>query len=221
VLLVDDHAMFREGLRFFLSRQADIDVIGEAGDGHAALDALDHAEADVVVMDLAMPRMDGLSATPQVVARGPRVLVLTLSEDDANVLAALRAGASGYLVKGAAAEQVSDAVRAVAGGQAIFGPTLAARMLEVFAVLTDNHAVPSDPRREACDLSTREREVLELVAAGCTNTEIAGRLVISPITARNHVSNILTKLQLTNRTQAATWVHGGRGALAADPDPPI
>ena len=211
VLLVDDHAMFREGLRFTLTRQADIDVVGEVGDGETALAALDRAEVDVVVMDLAMPRIDGLTATPRVVARGPRVLVLTFSEDDANVLAALRAGASGYVVKGASAEHIVDAVRAVAGGQAVFGPTLAARMLEVFAATrTSEEPADGDGSTSVSALSAREREVLDLVAAGCTNSDIADRLTISPITARNHVSNILTKLHLTNRTQAAAWARGGR-----------
>lgn len=203
VLLVDDHAWFREGLRFTLDREPDIEVVAEAADGEEALTCLGTRSVEVVVMDLAMPVRDGLTAIPGAVSRGSRVLVLTLSEDDASVLAALRAGASGYLVKGAAAEQVVGAVRAVASGQAVFGPTLAGRILDVFA------PTPAVPRGSP-QLSDREREVLELVAQGLTNAEIAATLVISPVTARNHVSNILTKLQLTNRTQAAGWLRGGR-----------
>lgn len=203
VLLVDDHAMFREGLRFTLSREPDLEVVGEATDGSEAIAALHKTRPDVVVMDLAMPVLDGLAATPAVVAAGADVLVLTLSEEDANVLAALRAGASGYLVKGVAADQVVSAVRAVASGHAVFGPTLAARMLGLFAPVAT-----ADPTRPA--LSGREHEVLELIAEGLTNAEIADRLFISPVTARNHVSNILTKLQVTNRTQAAQHVRRHR-----------
>ena len=203
VLLVDDHAMFREGLRFTLSREPDLEVVGETADGAAAIAALPTTRPDVVVMDLAMPVLDGLAATPAVVAAGAAVLVLTLSEEDANVLAAMRAGASGYLVKGAAVDQVVSAVRAVASGHAVFGPTLAARMLGLFAPTTTG-----DPTRLA--LSVREHEVLELIAEGLTNTEIAERLFISPVTARNHVSNILTKLRVSNRTQAAQHVRRNR-----------
>lgn len=203
VLLVDDHAMFREGLRFTLSREPDLEVVGETADGAAAIAALPTTRPDVVVMDLAMPVLDGLAATPAVVAAGAAVLVLTLSEEDANVLAAMRAGASGYLVKGAAVDQVVSAVRAVASGHAVFGPTLAARMLGLFAPTTTG-----DPTRLA--LSVREHEVLELIAEGLTNTEIAERLFISPVTARNHVSNILTKLRVSNRTQAAQHVRRHR-----------
>jgi DNA-binding NarL/FixJ family response regulator len=157
----------------------------------------------VVVMDLAMPVLDGLAATPTAVASGAGVLVLTLSEEEANVLAALRAGASGYLVKGVAPAQVVSAVRAVASGHAVFGPHLAARMLGLFAAPPD----ADDPTRPA--LSAREHEVLELIADGLTNAQIAERLFISPVTARNHVSNILTKLQVSNRTQAARHARGG------------
>jgi DNA-binding NarL/FixJ family response regulator len=201
VLLVDDHAVFREGLRFSLSREPDIEVVGEAGDGAQAIEALPACRPDVVVMDLAMPVLDGLAATPAVVASGAGVLVLTLSEEDANVLAALRAGASGYLVKGVAPAQVVSAVRAVASGNAVFGPHLAARMLGLFGPPDTE-----DPTRPA--LSQREHEVLELIADGLTNAQIAERLFISPVTARNHVSNILTKLQVTNRTQAARHLRG-------------
>jgi len=203
VLLVDDHAVFREGLRFTLSREPDLEVVGEASNGSEAIDALPATRPDVVVMDLAMPVLDGLAATPAVVAAGAGVLVLTLSEEDASVLAAMRAGAAGYLVKGVAADQVVSAVRAVASGHAVFGPTLAARMLGLF-----EPAETHDPMRPA--LSEREHEVLALIAEGLTNAEIAERLFISPVTARNHVSNILTKLRVANRTQAAQHVRRHR-----------
>lgn len=203
VLLVDDHAMFREGLRFTLSRDQELEVVGECANGAEAIAALPTTTPDVVVMDLAMPVLDGLAATPAVVAKGAAVLVLTLSEEDANVLAAMRAGASGYLVKGVAADQVVSAVRAVASGHAVFGPTLAARMLGLF-----DPAVTAD--QTGPTLSSREHEVLVLIAEGLTNPEIAERLFISPVTARNHVSNILTKLRVSNRTQAAQQMRRDR-----------
>ena len=195
VVLVDDHPMFREGLRFTLER-AGIDVIGEAGDGREALALVATTDPDVVVMDLAMPVLDGLAATERLVASGARakVLVLTLSEEDASVLSALRAGASGYLVKGVAADQVVSAVTALAAGHAVFGPSLAVRMLDFL----DRR--PAEDRFP--ELSTREHEVLSHLAEGLSNQGIADRLVISPITVRNHVTNILAKLQVTNRREA-------------------
>ena len=204
VLLVDDHAMFREGLRFMLERHDDIEVVGEGSDGDEVPDLVRATDPDVVVMDLAMPRVGGIEATEALVRRGSRatVLVLTLSEEDASVLAAVRAGARGYLVKGAAASQAVSAVRALAAGHAVFGPGLAGRMLDFFG----------DRRRESFEhLSTREREVLELVAAGRSNQQIADVLVISPVTVRNHVSAILAKLQVTNRREAMLRFHGTGG----------
>jgi DNA-binding NarL/FixJ family response regulator len=141
--------------------------------------------------------MDGTSALPGLVATGARVLVLSLSEEDATVLAAVRAGASGYLVKGVGSERLLSAVRAVADGHAVFGSGLASRVL-----------APGDP--ELPELSSREREILEHLARGLTNADIAEALVISPITVRNHVSSILTKLQVTNRTQAVVRLRGRR-----------
>ena len=194
VLLADDHPMFREGLRFTLSREPDIAVVGEADDGVAAVAMAADLDPDVVVMDLAMPGTDGLAATRQLAARGvrARILVLTMSEDDDSVLAAVRAGAGGYLVKGADPEQVVSAVRAVSRGHAVFGPHLAGRLLTLFAA-----PVPPLP-----ELSARESEVLALLAEGMTNAEIGRALFISPITVRNHLSSIFAKLQVSNRAQA-------------------
>jgi DNA-binding NarL/FixJ family response regulator len=189
VLVVDDHPWFREGLVFELGRAADIEVVAEAGNGREALSLGVVHRPDVVVLDLAMPVMDGTTALPGLVEAGARVLVLTLSEEDATVLASVRAGASGYLVKGVRSDGLLTAVRAVADGHAVFGPGLAARLLE-----------PGDP--ELPELSIREREVMEHMARGLTNVEIAEALVISPVTVRNHVSSILMKLRVTNRTQA-------------------
>ncbi len=195
VVLVDDHPMFREGLRFTLER-AGIQVMGEAGDGEEAFALVADTDPDVVVMDLAMPRLGGLAATERLASSGARarVLVLTLSEDDADVFAAVRVGAMGYLVKGVAADQVVSAVAALAAGHAVFGPGLASRMLDFFA---RSAARPHFP-----ELSAREEEVLENLAQGLSNRQIAELLVISPITVRNHVTSILAKLQVTNRREA-------------------
>jgi DNA-binding NarL/FixJ family response regulator len=196
IVLADDHPMFREGLRFTLSREPDLDVVGEAADGVEAVRLTEELAPDLVVMDIAMPRLDGLTATRRLRERGglPRVLVLTMSEDDESVFAALRAGAGGYLVKGADPEQVVSAVRAVAQGHAVFGSHLAGRMLRFFSA-----AAPPDPLPE---LSPREHEVLTLLADGMTNQQIGRALFISPVTVRNHVSSILSKLQVANRQQA-------------------
>jgi DNA-binding NarL/FixJ family response regulator len=206
VLLADDHPMFREGLRFALSRVPGVDVVGEAGTGTEALRLVHELDPDLVVMDLAMPELGGLAATRQLAEEGSRarVLVLTMSEDDESVFAALRAGAGGYLVKGADPDQVVSAVRAVAQGHAVFGPGLAARMLAFF---TGPKAPVPDP---VPGLSAREREVLTLLADGLSNAEIGGLLFISPITVRNHVSSIFAKLQVSNRRQAMLRVRAAR-----------
>ena len=195
VVLADDHPMFREGLRFTLER-AGIQVVGEAGDGEEALAVVADTDPDVVVMDLAMPRLGGLAATERLASSGgrARVLVLTLSEDDADVFAAVRVGAMGYLVKGVAADQVVSAVAALAAGIAVFGPGLAGRMLDFFERPL---AQPQFP-----ELSAREQEVLGHLAQGLSNLQIAELLVISPVTVRNHVTSILAKLQVTNRREA-------------------
>jgi DNA-binding NarL/FixJ family response regulator len=203
VLVVDDHPMFREGVRFTLDREADLHVVGEAATGVEALRLAAELDPDVVVMDLAMPGVGGLEITRRLVEAGSRarVLVLTLSEDDDSIFAAVRAGAAGYLVKGADPEQLVSAVRAVARGHAVFGPDLAARMLDFFAERrATGPALPDG-------LSGREREVLALLADGRSNAEIGRALFISPITVRNHVSSIFAKLQVTNRREAMLRVH--------------
>jgi DNA-binding NarL/FixJ family response regulator len=198
VLLADDHPMFREGLRFTLAREPDLTVVGETGTGAGALTLVAELDPDVVVMDLAMPELGGLAATRRLTEQGARarVVVLTMSEDDDSVFAALRAGATGYLVKGADPDQVVSAVRAVGRGHAVFGPHLAGRMLQFFDA---PRGMPSDPD---AGLSVREREVLGLLAGGLSNAEIARALFISPITVRNHVSSIFATLQVTNRREA-------------------
>ncbi len=212
VLIADDHRVFREGLRFTLDQADDVDVVAEASDGAEAVALARAVGCDVVVMDVRMPGLDGVAATPLVVEQGVRVLVLTMSEDDATVLAALRAGASGYLVKGADAEQVVSAVRAVAQGHAVLGPSLAVRMLGIF----DRQRAALPDSDTGAELSQREREVLAHLADGMTNIEIGELLFISPITVRNHVSRILEKLQLRDRRAAMLWARDGRASGRED-----
>jgi DNA-binding NarL/FixJ family response regulator len=206
VLVADDHPMFRDGLRFTLSQSPQIGEVVEAVDGEDAIHRANASCFDVVLMDLHMPRLDGITATSRVVTTGARVLVLSMSEDDASVLSAIRAGASGYLVKGADAEQVVSAVTSVAAGHAVFGAGLAVRVMQLLGTglgLTDTPRTPDG----LAELSAREHEVLELVAQGLTNSEIAQRLYLSPITVRNHVSHILAKLHVRDRRQAMLRMH--------------
>jgi DNA-binding NarL/FixJ family response regulator len=217
VLVADDHPVFRDGVRFTLERADEIGQVDEAVDGEQAVAMAEAGSYDVVVMDVRMPRLDGIAATRAVVATGAKVLVLTMLEDDATVFAAVRAGASGYLVKGADAGQVVRAVCAVADGHAVFGPSLAGRVLAAFA----GPALPAGVPAAAPDvaelpgLSGREREVLELLAEGLTNNEIGARLFISPITVRNHVSRILAKLQVRDRREAMLRVRAPGGSTTA------
>jgi len=199
VLVVDDHPMFREGLRFVLDREPGIECVGEASHGREALALVRDLRPDVVLMDIAMPELDGLAATREMTRQGlsTRVLMLSMSDDDANVLAAMQAGACGYLLKGAGPEEIAGAVTAAAQGNAVFGAALASRMLALF------RAVPGRALGERFpELSARELEVLEHLADGLTNQQIADRLVISRVTVRNHVSSILAKLQVADRRQA-------------------
>lgn len=198
VLVADDHPLFRDGLRFTLDQMTDIEVVGEAVDGREAVRLAVELDPDIVIMDINMPVLDGLAATRHLAERGdrPRVLVLTMYEDDESVFTALKAGAAGYLLKGADPEQLLNAVRAVATGHAVFGPALAARILRSLSG-------PRLPQTDAFpELSPREKEVLTHLAQGLSNSEIAQALFISPITVRNHVSNILMKLQVSNRREA-------------------
>jgi DNA-binding NarL/FixJ family response regulator len=199
VLVVDDHPMFREGLRFVLDREPGIECVGEASDGREALALVRDLRPHVVLMDIAMPGLDGLEATRELTRQGlpARVLMLSMSDDDANVLAAMQAGACGYLLKGAGPEELAGAVAAAAQGNAVFGAALAGRMLALF------RAAPGRALGERFpELSARELEVLEHLADGLTNQQIADRLVISRVTVRNHVSSILAKLQVADRRQA-------------------
>jgi len=199
VLLADDHPVFRKGLRALLTSLPEATVVGEAADGEQAVRLVAEQEPDVVVMDLNMPGVNGVEATRRIIAAHPGtgVLVLTMFDDDDSVFAAMRAGARGYLVKGSDTDEVIRAITAVGNGQAIFGPSIARRIL---AFLT--RPLSAYDEQLFPQLSAREREVLDLIAAGVANTDIAKRLFLSPKTIRNHVSSIFTKLQVADRAQA-------------------
>jgi DNA-binding NarL/FixJ family response regulator len=195
VLIAEDHPVFRQGLRALLETTADIEVVGEAASGDGAVDQALELKPDVVLMDLRMPKLNGIEATRRIVDAEPQigVLVLTMFEDDDSVFAAMRAGARGYLLKGSEQDEVLRAIRAVASGEAIFGPAIATRLIAYFSS-TRAKAFP--------ELTEREREVLELIAKGHNNQAIANELVLSLKTVRNHVSNVFNKLQVTDRAQA-------------------
>lgn len=199
VLLADDHPVFRHGLRALLGALPDVEVVADSADGVEAVRLAMAERPDVVVMDLQMPNLDGISATRRIVESAPEVgvLVLTMFEDDESVFAAMRAGARGYLVKGADSPEVQRAIAAVSAGEAIFGPGVAERVL---GYLTR----PLSARDDVVfpQLTDREREVLELIAAGHQNAAIASRLSLSPKTVRNNVSSIFTKLQVADRSEA-------------------
>jgi DNA-binding NarL/FixJ family response regulator len=196
VLVVDDHPLVRQGLRAVLT-VADIDVVGEACDGHEALALAATLKPDVVVMDLQMPELDGIEATRQLAATdpAPAVLVLTMHEDDDTVFAAIQAGAAGYLVKGADGADIVAAIRSAASGHAVFGAPLARRLRAWFRA--QPHTDVPFP-----ELTGREREILDHLASGLTNAEIGERLYLSSKTIANNVSSILNKLHLTQRSQA-------------------
>ncbi len=199
VLLVDDHPLFLEGVRAALGSDPSIEIVGEAGDVAHAIEAAAATEPDVVLMDLGLPDGSGIDATRSVLAASPgtRVLVMTMSTDDDAVVAAMRAGARGYVVKGAGRGDLLDAVRTVAAGGAVFSPTVADRLGQFFAGLA------AQPGRELFpQLSEREREVLDLVARGYDNRRIARALYLSDKTVRNHVSAVIGKLEAPDRAEA-------------------
>jgi DNA-binding NarL/FixJ family response regulator len=196
VLIADDHPLFCDGLAAVLTDGPGTELAGTATTGTEAVDLAREIQPDVVLMDLHMPEMNGIEATRRIVADCPHaaVLVLTMFDDDVSVRSALRAGARGYLLKGASREQIRCAIHAAASGEIILGAQLAARMVACFTA-----TAPAPPFPQ---LTGREREVLDLLAQGRANTAIATRLSLSPKTVRNHVSNILAKLQVTDRAQA-------------------
>jgi DNA-binding NarL/FixJ family response regulator len=197
VVVADDHPLFRDGLRTLASLESNLELVGEAANGADAVDLTLELEPDVVVMDLHMPDLNGIDATRLIAERQPGVgiLVLTMFEDDDSVFAAMRAGARGYLLKGAGNDDVVRAIEAVARGDAIFGPSIATRVIDFFARR-------SEPPQPFPELTAREREVLELIAQGRSNADIAAHFVLSQKTVRNNVSSIFTKLRVADRAQA-------------------
>ena len=220
VLLVDDQAMVRAGFRMIVEAEADITVVGEAGDGLDAIDAARRCAPDVILMDVRMPRMDGIEAASQLLAdrraRNPRVLMLTTFDLDDYVYAALRAGVSGFLLKDAPAEQLVDAIRVVAAGEALLAPSVTRRLIE---------EVNSRPARETVtmagldQLTERELEVLRLVAKGMSNSEIAEQLYLGEATIKTHVGRMLMKLNLRDRVQAVVLAYESGLITPGEPSP--
>ncbi|MBI4928356.1 MAG: response regulator transcription factor [Anaerolineae bacterium] len=198
VLIADDHTLFRSGLRALLNLFPDIQVVGESSTGEETVHKTMEQQPDIVLMDIQMPDVNGIEATRQITSKSPhtRVIIVTMFEDDSSVFSAMRAGARGYILKDAGEEEVLRAIRGVASGEAIFGPAIARRLVDFF----------SKPQREPSlvfpELTEREREILDLIARGETNAGIVQRLVLSPNTVRNHISNIFSKLLVTDRAEA-------------------
>jgi len=201
VLLVDDHAMVRQGVKAFLVTQQDISVVGEAGLGEEAVKLAEQFVPDVILMDLIMPNMDGVEATRRVKRVSPRsqVVVLTSYHEDEHIFPALKAGALSYILKDVSAEELVSAVRKAAAGEAILHPRVAARVIKELQGRREDNLNPFT------ELSDRELEVLKLIADGMSNAEMAAKLVLSEKTIKGHVSNILSKLHLVDRTQAAVY----------------
>jgi DNA-binding NarL/FixJ family response regulator len=203
LLIVDDHALFREGLRALFSAIGDIDLVGEAANGEQAVELAEKLQPDLILMDIDMPGMGGVEATRGILRKIPStgIVMVTMLEDDASVFSAMRAGARGYVLKGAQPDELLQTIRAVANGQALFGPAIATRMMRFFKE-QEAHFKASLPEEAFPELTRRELEVLELIARGDKNREIAEKLVISDKTVRNHITNIFSKLQVADRAQA-------------------
>lgn len=205
MLVVDDHALFRRGLEIVLAQEPDIEVVGEAGDGAEAVEQAADLLPDVVLMDVRMPRRSGIEACTAIkdVVPSARIIMLTISDEEGDLYEAIKAGATGYLLKEITIDEVATAIRAVAGGQSLISPSMASKLLTEFATLIkrdgDRHQVPA-PR-----LTERELEVLRLVARGLNNRDIAKQLFISENTVKNHIRNILEKLQLHSRMEAVVY----------------
>ena len=199
ILIADDHTLFRGGLKALLASLPDAEIVGEASNGEEAIALAAQLQPDVVLMDIQMPGVNGIEATRRILETSPHVgvLMLTMFEDDDSVFAAMRAGARGYILKGAGQADLTRAIQAVGSGEALFAPGVAQRLLAYLGTprgRAQEHIFP--------ELTEREREVLNLIAAGNNNATIANKLVLSPKTVRNHISNIFSKLQVADRAEA-------------------
>jgi DNA-binding NarL/FixJ family response regulator len=205
-MVVDDQALVRAGFRMILDAEPDIDVVGEATDGLEAVEVVARAHPDVILMDIRMPRLDGVEATAQITARDdpPRVLILTTFDLDEYVFAALRAGASGFLLKDTPAEDLVEAVRVVAAGDALLAPSITRRVIEEFAAQAPPAAAPD---ADLAQLTEREHEVLVHMAKGLSNSEIAAALYLGETTVKTHVGRVLMKLHLRDRVQAVVLAY--------------
>lgn len=199
ILIVDDHQLFRDGLKALFSSAPDLEVIGDAATGEQAVQLAISGKPDVILMDLQLPGINGIEATRRIVTQLPdvRILMLTMFDDDQSVFSAMRAGARGYVLKGIKHDEMLRAVRAVAGGEAIFSPGIASRMIDFFSSMR-----PPQPQALFPELTERERQVLSLLARHYTNARIADELSLTPKTVRNYVSAILSKLQAADRAEA-------------------
>jgi DNA-binding NarL/FixJ family response regulator len=217
VLIADDQAMVRTGFRWLLESEPDIHVVAEAENGLAAVEQTDRHRPDVVLMDIRMPLLDGIAATERIVANGDaRVLVLTTYDLDEYVFGALTAGAAGFLLKDAPAEELSAAIRVVARGEALLAPSVTRRVIDAFV----RHPPPVRANPRVSLLTPREREILDLVARGLSNQEIAAQLFVSEATTKTHVSNMLSKLGLRDRVQAVILAYE-QGLVRGRKSPPI
>lgn len=205
VVLVDDQEMVRKGLAMLLGNEDDIEIVGQAAEGSGAIQVVERETPDVVLMDVQMPGMDGLEATKQLLENGSgsRIVILTTFERDEYIFEALRLGASGFLLKNAPPEELIDGVRIVASGQALLSPSVTRRVIGSFS----GGSAPTEAPNGLEHLTDRESEVLQLIAEGLSNAEIAERLIVGEATVKTHVSNVLSKLHLRDRVQAVVLAH--------------
>jgi DNA-binding NarL/FixJ family response regulator len=213
ILIADDHTLFRDGLRALFASLPDLEVVGEASTGEQAITQAAALQPDVILMDIQMPGINGIEATRRILHTSPHigVIVVTMFEDNDSVFAAMRAGARGYILKGADQAEMLRAIRAIASGEALFSAAIAKRMMNYFAA-----RAPALPAQIFPELTDREREILHLIAQGFNNTEIAEQLILAPKTIRNHISNIFSKLQVADRAQAI--VRAREAGLGNPPD---
>ena len=203
LLIADDHALFREGLQALFSATPGIEVVGEAASGEETVALAEQLQPDIILMDINMPGMGGMQAARRILSANPAigVIMVTMLEEDASLFAAMRAGARGYVLKGAHHRELLQTVRAVASGQVLFGPSTASRIMGFFQDI-EIDLKPSLPRKTFPELTPRELDVLELIAQGANNSQIAEILVVSDKTVRNHITSIFSKLQVADRAQA-------------------